>query len=504
MSLDLNEFRRVLAAALEDPSRSNLLVDTITQIALTGSDVLQSAVQSELERAITHTRESTPLPALEHKFDAQPRIDVFMLSPGGVVLKGRFHGKSYLSDVLGCIVDEGRALGCLTRAPFAERFANVRDAIKPMEWFSFDGGQAGFAAANSHLRESPHDRPDSIIGIVLTYDNPQEKRRDAEPNITPFSLAKLLRTMNPAVAKSPEQWLMAVPDRRFLTLKDGRSIAMRHYGAPAAPPVLAFAPIHRSTMADPFLANAAIAHGRSLMVIERPGLGASHPAPISCYRAVADDVAEVVQALGLCNVSVYGAGSAASFALAVANRLGPVVDTVALLAPRIGKPSAQAPSAWGRVMWALLTNPYSLEIAARLLQQLRAAGSAQSLILGLSVSNDRDRRLLNEKGVLPYTVAQTNDSVHLGVAGALAEFRLFRSGATFDPALVKQPIRVWQGDEDRSLLKEDTLRALSGAPDVSFNFVPGNGILIDQADADDIMAWLSQPRQSLAAYRRKA
>ena len=491
MSREFDDFRRILNAVLQDAARTDLLVEAVAQIAASGEEALQRAVTEELERAIAYASANNPRSPFARKAPAPARIDILMLSPGGVILKGRYHGKSVLGEILNCTIDENRVLGVLAQETFASHFERVRDGKEKTSWFDFEYGQAGFAAVHPELGETPLEKPDCIFAIFVTIDRPEETRRDPVPKVAPIGLGKLIRQYDPATPKSPRQWLQATPDRRIVRLRDGRALSLRWYGDLNAVPVLVFGAIHKSTMADPFLANAAIAHGLALVVIERPGLGASAPAKVTCYESVANDVAELRRALDLPEVLIYGAGSAASFALAVAHRLGPVAKAVALAAPRMGRPSAQAPSPYGRVLWHLMKNPFGLDVLARLLGQLKLAGSAQSLMLSFSINNGRDEKILKEMGVLAYAAAQTNDAFDKGVDGGLAEFKLFQSGAFFDPALVQQPIRIWQGAEDKTLLAADTARVFAKAPNAHIEIVLGAGVMMDPSEADAIARWLA-------------
>jgi pimeloyl-ACP methyl ester carboxylesterase len=416
---------------------------------------------------------------------------MLILSPGGVVLRGRYHGKSVLGEALGCVIDEGTRPAILDVDPFALAFAAVRDGAQDAKWFDFAGGQAGFAAAHPDLSAAPLDKPDRIFAVFVTDDRPEDTRRDPVANVVPLDLGKMIGKLNPAVRKTPREWLLATPDRRVFKLRDGRAMSTRWYGAQNAPAIIVFGAIHKSTMADVCLANAAIACGRALLVIERPGLGASDAMRQPSYEAVADDVAEIAAKLELRDVTVYGAGTAASFALATAHRLGSSVKAVALNSPRIGRPSAEAPSRYGQVLWAMIWNVSGLEVMAKLLWQMRMAGSAQALFTAFSVNNDQDRRLLKSDGVLAYAAAQTNDAFHRSVTGGVAEFKLYQSGARFDPSLVEQPIRVWQGAEDQTLLFSDTQRALAGARNVTFDLVPGAGVMLTPDEANRIMSWLA-------------
>lgn len=478
-----------------------MLVDAVAQIATHGSDALRGAIAAELERAIT-LASAAPKP-FGRKPGGQARIDIVLVSPGGVALKGRYHGKRYLSEILGCLVDEGHPLGILKEEPFATHFASVRDGHCDTVWFDFAQGQAGFAAVHPELSAAPLEKPDTIFAIFATTDRPDETRRDPEPKIAPIAFANLLRLVRPSVAKPPQHWQNAIPDRRVFKLSDGRRMSTRWYGAPNATPIIVFGAIHRSTMADAFLANAAIARGFALLVIERPGIGASDPVRELSYESVAEDVAEIVHGMGIKHAFVFASGTAASFGMATAQRLPEIVKAVALTSPRVGLPTQEAPSRYGRVLWALLKNSSGLDVVARLLRQMRILGTAQSLLLAFAVNNERDKRILNEQGMLPYIAAQTADAFEKSVEGGLREFRLYQSGAFFDPKRVIQPMRIWEGTENKTLSIDDTWRAFAHAPNVQIELIEGGGVLMDQDEADSIVRWLAQGWSSQRPSNRR-
>jgi pimeloyl-ACP methyl ester carboxylesterase len=489
MSSDIESFRQVLRAFVQDPLRADQLVDQVVKLSSEGCEAQRRAMDAELERAIIAASQQTC--SLGGNRPEKQRIDAIILTPGGVQILGRMRGKEYLSGILGCKIDEGHRPAILDQAPFAAAFARVRDGLAPAEWFAFEHGQAGFAAAHAELSGPVLERPDRIFAIFITDGQSTSARADPEPKVAPFELAHLIQKVSPSVAKTHREGLMATPDRRCFRLRNGRRLSTRLYGSPDAPVVIVFGPIHKSTLADAFLANAAIACGLALLVIERPGLGASDPAPETCYQAVADDIVEVVTALDLRNVRIYGAGMASSYALAAAHKLGDRACAVALNSPRIGAPSREAPGRYGKVLWAMLWNISGLDVFAKLLWQMRMLGSAQSILATLGVTNERDRILINSDGVLAYWAAQTNDAFRTSISGGLAEFKLYQSGAKFESALVQQPIRAWQGAEDDTLHLDDTQRALAGARHAEITLWPGAGILMTQDEAMDIMRWLA-------------
>lgn len=497
----LAQFRRILKEFRRDPRKADRFVAFVVAAGKDGSPALQCAIQDELKRLVAN---DDPEPERMQIGPALLRVDPFLLSPGGFLLEGRYFGKDAVGEALGCTIDEGGPFEPLTREPFATAFAQIRDGISATSICDFDCGQAVFVSARPAARIGPREQPDAIIAMFFIKDDKPGSRRDRVTNLLPFAMAQVIRNFDPTRPKSIGAWRNATPDRRFLKLRGGRSISTRWYGPPRSTPVVVFGAIHKCTMADPYLANAALNQGLALLVVERPGLGASDPAAETRYEAVAEDVAEIVRALALREVLVFGAGTASSFALATAARLGDTVKAVALASPRIGRPTQKAHSPYGQLLWSLLDNSYGLDPTARLFRRMRVAGWAQSLMMTYAISNSRDRRILESPGMLDYLAAQTNDAVHKSVDGALAEFRLFQSGASFSPSRVAQPIRIWQGAEDHSLLIGDTERAFAHAPNAVIEAVEGGGIFMNETEAAAIAHWLASGwRAQLQAGKTK-
>jgi pimeloyl-ACP methyl ester carboxylesterase len=114
-------------------------------------------------------------------------------------------------------------------------------------------------------------------------------------------------------------------------LRDGRTLAWSEGGDPGGTPVLFFHGCPDTRRAAWSGYAAARAAGVRLVAANRPGYGASTPAPPS-YRRVVDDTAELADSLGIDCFSVLGMSVGGTFALASSALLPERVVAAAVVA----------------------------------------------------------------------------------------------------------------------------------------------------------------------------
>jgi pimeloyl-ACP methyl ester carboxylesterase len=102
-----------------------------------------------------------------------------------------------------------------------------------------------------------------------------------------------------------------------LELADGRILEHREFGDPDGVPVIHFPGTPATAGAGALVGDAAAATGVRLIAVSRPGYGASSPSP-SGLASAARDAVELMDALGLDQVSVHGSSGGGPFALALA------------------------------------------------------------------------------------------------------------------------------------------------------------------------------------------
>ncbi len=189
--------------------------------------------------------------------------------------------------------------------------------------------------------------------------------------------------------------------------------------------------------------------GVRFIVPDRPGFGRSDPQP---GRRVADwpaDVAELLDHLGVDDLSVLSLSGGAAYALACAHALGDRVRAVGVLG---GAPPPDVPWPWPRWVPAAVRGVvHRPTLAARLLQPvlapvaLRPAGIPRYLQLRL---NAADRRVIGRAPVRQVLAATFAEGLRNGSA-PLAQDRalLFRPWG-FPLSAVRQHVHVWHGTQD--------------------------------------------------------
>jgi pimeloyl-ACP methyl ester carboxylesterase len=110
-------------------------------------------------------------------------------------------------------------------------------------------------------------------------------------------------------------------DGCVIRLDDGRRLGFVEYGEPSGPALLYFHGHPGSRLEARFLADAAGRAGLRLISLDRPGLGLSDYQPRRRLRDWSDDVAQIIDRLGLQRVAIIGYSAGAPYALDCAYRL---------------------------------------------------------------------------------------------------------------------------------------------------------------------------------------
>jgi len=108
---------------------------------------------------------------------------------------------------------------------------------------------------------------------------------------------------------------------RTTRLEDGRNLEYAEYGDPDGLPVLFFHGFLGSHHQARSAAAASRQHGLRLVAFNRPGVGASSPAPYRAVRDIAGDVRQLLDALDLEEVGLLAVSGGCPYALACACQL---------------------------------------------------------------------------------------------------------------------------------------------------------------------------------------
>lgn len=213
--------------------------------------------------------------------------------------------------------------------------------------------------------------------------------------------------------------------------------------------------------------------------VERPGFGASDPAPGRSMLDFAADVGELLDALGLRRVTVIGVSAGGPYALACAHRLAGRVGAVAVcssvsplgaphevpgLPPRIRLPLALLAA---RPRWCTR----ALEHAARLAR--RHPGLVRrALRIGATAGDGGPRARPVAGGDALDGLLATLDG---GVPGLVEDYLISCRPWGFSPADVRTPVCLWHGMQDRIVPVEHAWQLAAALPSCRAAFDPDEG-----------------------------
>ncbi|MGY2067900.1 alpha/beta fold hydrolase [Blastococcus sp. SYSU DS0619] len=240
------------------------------------------------------------------------------------------------------------------------------------------------------------------------------------------------------------------PREDSIRLRDGRVLAYAEYGDPGGWPVLGChgSPSSRLErhVEDP---DAYRRWGMRVIVPDRPGFGRSDPHPGRRVMDWPDDVAQLLDHLGVDRFSVVSLSGGAAYALACAHVFAERVRAVGILG---GAPPPDVPWPWPRWVPRRLrdTMHRPAQLATVLRPVLAPIGLRPAMIpryLQLRL-NAADRRVLGRPAVRRILAATFSEGLRNGTA-VLAEDRalLFRPWG-FPLSEIRQHVHVWHGTQD--------------------------------------------------------
>ena len=204
-----------------------------------------------------------------------------------------------------------------------------------------------------------------------------------------------------------------------------------------------------------------------LIAVDRPGYGLSSPQSGRRIMDAAADVAALADYLGIAVFSVIGVSGGAPYALACAAILSRVTEVILVspvppLSRRHGPRDSTLGQSLlalrrigeqGRLGWAVMAG-IRLGIGAGLLDPQGAIDRAASPRDAAALSPDLRTRL----------IGTWREGMRHGVAGAMADARIYVSDWGFDMESITQPVTILHGTDDRgepvaTLEAYDTLRA---------------------------------------------
>lgn len=248
-----------------------------------------------------------------------------------------------------------------------------------------------------------------------------------------------------------------------IPLPDGRCLTYAQWGDPAGHPVL-FCHTTPGCRLQRYPDDAVTRElGVRLLVPDRPGYGEAAPVDGYTLRHFADDVAHLVDGLGLDTFAVHGMSGGGPFALALAQRFGTRVNAVALLSCL--SPLA-APGAF-EGMWSPNAELYrlALEDPAQFAKRLEDDDPP--------LPPAERRTLTRSRALMRMTLSIGEEVFRQGHRGVISDYAALT--APWDLALedIIAPVAMWHGDADELVPPHHSDKVAARLPDVRLRHCPG-------------------------------
>jgi pimeloyl-ACP methyl ester carboxylesterase len=275
---------------------------------------------------------------------------------------------------------------------------------------------------------------------------------------------------------------------RFVTLPDRRELAYEEYGDPGGTPVLSFHGGLSSRLDAAPAHTAATSLGIRLISPDRPGMGRSTFQPGRRLLDWPDDVATLVDTLGIGNFAVMGWSCGGPYAAVCAARFPDRVTAAALLSSAIpldifGTTRGLSPDD----RFLLLLVRWVPWLASALMRATIADASDGRLFQEVRRSfAGVDREVLDHRGSPAEAVAFVRESMRHGPRGCLQDYRVFGDPWGFALEEITVPVHIWEGMDDHTGSPAYTEFLHQRLPFASLTLVPGEGhisLLEHQAEA---------------------
>lgn len=287
---------------------------------------------------------------------------------------------------------------------------------------------------------------------------------------------------------------MRMPGPRIdstLTLRDGRVLGYAEFGDPAGTPGFLFHGHPGSRLEGELGHEAAMNRGVRIITLDRPGYGRSTFQPKRRILDWPNDVAQVADQLGITQFAVVGGSGGGPYALACGYALPGRVTKVGVVS---GVAPYSAPHATEGMRWQ---NRVGFQLGARIpplatlimwsmARQVRKSPERVVEAVAKAMSGP-DAEVVRRPEIQQMLARDLQESFRQGHRGAAYEVVLLGRAWGFDPAEVKPPAVLWQGEAD-VLVPPAMGRYLAGRiPDCTAHFLPGEGHLLMLNHIEEIL-----------------
>jgi pimeloyl-ACP methyl ester carboxylesterase len=245
---------------------------------------------------------------------------------------------------------------------------------------------------------------------------------------------------------------------RLVERPHGRFVAYDDVGAPDGRPVVYLHGVPDCRLSRHPDDGVAAAAGVRLLAIDRPGVGASHPAGGASLQSFAGDLAAVLDRAGAERAAVLAWSGGALPAVAAAAALGPRITAVGVAAgwvpvTAVTDHALRAGASADRLGLFDLAREVGAEKAADIVAPLLVPVPCPLDLAREHLAESRDAVAAAEVAAVPGAAEQLAaglaavGAVH-GLAGVAGDLRLLFEEPDVDLAEARCPVNLWYGDAD--------------------------------------------------------
>jgi pimeloyl-ACP methyl ester carboxylesterase len=286
-----------------------------------------------------------------------------------------------------------------------------------------------------------------------------------------------------------------VRSARTVELRDGRAIGFADWGDPGGAPVIHLHGTPGSRLTFDYADAPAHALGVRLIAPDRPGIGLSSPNPGYTLEAIATDVADLADALGLERFGLLAWSGGGPYALATAAALGDRVTSLAMVAPAgllDTRAARKGMSGLDRVAWVLST--FTPRAAAPMMGAAMRWSLRHPVNATKSFASKLPRTEMDLLATLPPEVEGpiigSAEAGRQGGRGIVDDYRAISRPWGFRPEDVQAPVHFWHGDQDRYVPLRVSEELAARVPNARLTVLEGGGHLIALSEYERILAAL--------------
>jgi pimeloyl-ACP methyl ester carboxylesterase/DNA-binding CsgD family transcriptional regulator len=275
------------------------------------------------------------------------------------------------------------------------------------------------------------------------------------------------------------------PARLRLIPRAGRDIAFLDYGPRSGKPAIVFHGFMAGRSLPPALVRGLQQRGLRPIVVQRPGFGLTSAARDGYLAAAADDLAQVIDALGLDRVTLFARDGGTAAALAFASGNPERIGRATLLNPRSpdGLSGGQRSGPVAQLTRLMLASPQAIGPLGEFIRKRTRSDVLEKILRETLRTLPQDLAALDDPAVKAQLVRDIQAQFAHSAAGYVAEHGVYAEGWTPPPVEGGGPWTIVHAGGVSSPPPREPWLAL---PKVRFEELPGAGVLAQFTHADQL------------------